>query len=226
MASLKATVRLWILYWPPLTSPVHNFPYITHTSFMRLFVGIALANPVIKELSSISLRLKSVGGGIRWTTPDTWHITLQFLGSASPEQYNCVVSQLNELRSSSILIELGKIEIRSRAGIVFARATPTPELLSLQHLIAVSTSVCGFLPQSRAYHPHITLGRIKGKAGAQLKTLLRNAIQQRTGSTGFVAEEYLLYESFPATTGSHYEIRKRFPLIPLCEPIPPADPAA
>ena len=65
---------------------------------MRLFVGIALSDAVVHELKSVVARLRSNGGpaerqtrespsaGLRWTAPESWHITLQFLGNATPEQ--------------------------------------------------------------------------------------------------------------------------------------------
>ncbi len=55
---------------------------------MRLFVGIALADAVVRELESVVARLRSSDSGLRWTEPDSWHITLQFLGNTTPEQTN------------------------------------------------------------------------------------------------------------------------------------------
>ena len=45
---------------------------------MRLFAGIPLAAAVIDELSAISIRLRSNDDGLRWSAPESWHITLQF----------------------------------------------------------------------------------------------------------------------------------------------------
>ena len=62
---------------------------------MRLFVGIPLSPAVIDELSATSMRLQSHADGLRWSTPESWHITLQFLGN-TPE-YECIVSRLRDL---------------------------------------------------------------------------------------------------------------------------------
>jgi 2'-5' RNA ligase len=177
-----------------------------------------LGNPVIEELSSLSARLRSTADGIRWSTPETWHITLQFLGNIGPEQYNCIVARLRELRSPPVPVELGEMGVFDKAGIVFASTKPTPELLSLQQRVIASTRLCGFMPESRPYHPHIALGRSKGKAGAQLLRVLKDTIRLWTGSARFVAEEFLLYESLPTPTGSRYEIREHFPLMSFREP--------
>ena len=67
---------------------------------MRLFVGIPLPAGVIEELSAISMRLRSSDDGLRWSTPESWHITLQFLGN-TPE-YECTVARLRELRTPAV----------------------------------------------------------------------------------------------------------------------------
>ncbi len=61
---------------------------------MRLFAGIPIAAAVIDELSAVSLRLRSSTDGLRWSAPESWHITLQFLGSTGQEQYDCTVARL------------------------------------------------------------------------------------------------------------------------------------
>jgi hypothetical protein len=41
---------------------------------------------------------------------------------------------------------------------------------------------------------------------------LKGKIHREPRFSGFVAEEFVLYESVPGAKGSHYEIRERFPL--------------
>ena len=183
---------------------------------MRLFAGIPLAAPVVDELSAISLRLRAPGDGLRWSTPESWHVTLQFLGSVSQEQYECIVARLCRLRLPPVPIRLDAMGFFDRAGIFFAGVSPTPELLSLQQAVTAATGVCGFVPETRPYHPHITLARTKGKAGGHALSALKSRTQSRThrqpSFTGFTAEVFLLYESFIRPTGSEYEIRERFRL--------------
>lgn len=179
---------------------------------MRLFVGIPLAAPVIDELASISVRLQANGDGLRWSAPESWHITLQFLGNSSQQQYECVVARLRELRSLPVAIELAGVGFFDRAGIFYADINLTPELLVLQQHVIAATSRCGFIPEDRPYRPHITLARSKGKAGKQGIDGLKIKIRRQPCFTRFVADGFAVYESFTLPTGSHYEIRERFPL--------------
>jgi 2'-5' RNA ligase len=178
--------------------------------FMRLFVGIPLAAAVIDELSAISTRLRSGGDGLRWTTPESWHITLQFLGNTSREQYECIVAQLHKLRLPSVPIQLEELGCFERAGVFFAGVKVSPELLLLQSRVIAATAHCGFASETRPYQPHITLARSKDQR--QGLSRLKARISRQSKFTSFVAAKFLLYESFLGPSGSRYEIREHFPL--------------
>jgi RNA 2',3'-cyclic 3'-phosphodiesterase len=156
---------------------------------MRLFVGIPLTAVVIEELSAISMRLQSQADGLRWSAPESWHITLQFLGNT--QQYECIVSRLRELRLPPFPIQLDGLGFFERAGVFFAGVNLTSELEALQQ--------------------HITLARSKGKGGRGLRDL-KSKIHRDPRFSGFIADAFVLYESVPGRGGSQYEIRDRFTL--------------
>jgi len=176
---------------------------------MRLFVGIPLAAEVIEELSAVSMRLQASEDGLRWSAPESWHITLQFLGN-TPE-YECIVTRLRELRSPPVPVQLEDLGFFERAGVFFAGVRLTPALEALQQRVTAATGLCGFVPETRPYHPHITLARSKSK-GVKALRALKGRIHREPKFSGFVAEEFVLYESVPGAKGSHYEVRERFPL--------------
>jgi RNA 2',3'-cyclic 3'-phosphodiesterase len=173
---------------------------------MRLFIGIPLAPAVVEELAVLTERLKSPTDGLRWPAPAGWHITLQFLGKTSAEQYACLVPALRRIRFSPFAIQLEPPGFFDRAGVFFAGVGLSPQLIRLQELVVAATRPCGFVPEDRAYHPHITLARTKaGRPG--LRALKRRAGDVKPLS-GFTAQEFLVYESFPGPGGSRYEIRE------------------
>jgi RNA 2',3'-cyclic 3'-phosphodiesterase len=169
---------------------------------MRLFVALPLGSSTCDEIAHVSERLKSRGAGFRWTAREAWHITLQFLGNATPDRLADLVAHLG----------LGLFD---RAGVVFIEVELSPELLALQTKIVQATRCCGFQPEERPYHPHITLARAKSKPHRHEKQALETAVQPAVHFSGSVATEFLLYESFLGPGGSRYEIRGQFPLIPL-----------
>lgn len=177
---------------------------------MRLFIGIPLSPAVVQELSALIVRLKSPSDGLRWSAPEGWHITLQFLGATSPEQYACVTTGLRQIRSTSFEIHLEPPGFFDNAGVFFAGVELSPELTRLQHLVTAVTPPCGFVPEDRPYHPHITLARAKGGRGP-LKALKSRVT--KAPFSGFAAREFVLYESHLGREGSRYEIREHFPLV-------------
>jgi 2'-5' RNA ligase len=179
---------------------------------MRLFVGVPLADAVIEELSAVSMRLQTSEDGLRWSAPESWHITLQFLGN-TPE-YECIVARLSPLRSPPLPVQLEGLDFFERAGVFSAAVRLSPELEALQHLVTAATGPCGFVPETRPYHPHITLARSKSKGVTALRTL-KGKIHREPKFSGFLAEEFVLYESVAGAKGSHYEVRERFQLFAL-----------
>lgn len=180
---------------------------------MRLFIGIPLAEQAISELSAISLRYRSADDGLRWSLPESWHITLQFLGSVSEDQYGCIIPRLHALPHKPVAVQIESLDFFDRVGIFFAGVRHMPELVSLQQQVASATAHCGFATETRPYHPHITLARTKGKPGNSGLRRLKAAIQRQPAFSSFTSHEFLLYESHLASSGSLYEVRERFPLL-------------
>lgn len=189
---------------------------------MRLFIGIPVAAATAKDLAATVALIRFLQGGVtglRWPTPETWHITLQFLGNTSTEQYQCVIPQLHELASPPIPIQLDAMGFFDRAGVFFVGIQPTPELFALQQSVITATSLCGFPAETRPYHPHITLARRKGENGARefraLKTKVKSQMERMPHLSGFTADAFQLYESISSPGSSRYEVLERFPLATL-----------
>ena len=179
---------------------------------MRLFVGIPLSPAVLSELTTVVARLRSGSDGLRWMAPESWHITLQFLGNTEQEKLNCLIARLGEVRSAPVPVHLTQLGFFDRAGIFYADVSLTPELVALADRITVATAVCGFVPEVRPFHPHITLARAKDPVRGQPLRTLERRILRPPSFTRFVAPEFLLYESHLSPAGATYEVRHQFPL--------------
>lgn len=183
---------------------------------MRLFIGIPLADAAVAELAGACTGLRSDDDGLRWSAPDSWHITLQFLGNTTADQLHCLTLRLSELRAAPVPIQLGGLGLFDRAGVFYAGVELTPELIVLHEGVTAATAPCGFEPEARPYHPHVTLARAKGQSrGRQLRNL-KTRIHTQPVFPRLAAEEFLLYESRPSPVGSQYEIRARFGLTRAC----------
>lgn len=179
---------------------------------MRLFVGLPLASEVLKELSEAVTRLKRAHDGLRWTSPESWHITLQFLGNTDRAHFDCVVLRLAEVRAAPVAVRLERLAIFDRAGVFFADVAPDPGLADLARRVTGATAKCGFMAETRPFHPHITLARAKGDGRSSALRVLMERMPQRAAFAGFTAAEFLLYESHTRPEGAEYEVRARFQL--------------
>ncbi len=179
---------------------------------MRLFVGIALDERTTRALEQVRERL--VAPGLRWIRPEDRHLTLLFLGKADEGQVTCLAARLAEVQSQPCPIRIAGLGFFARTGVFWAGVQVTPELLALQQRVITATRGCGFVPEDRAYHPHITLVRQPGRGGAGLLRKLEKTVERGRFhlEEEFMAEEFLLYESFPGSGGSHYEVRMSFAL--------------
>jgi RNA 2',3'-cyclic 3'-phosphodiesterase len=178
---------------------------------MRLFVGIALANETIVELARVCARLRKPADGLRWSAEESWHITLQFLGNAGEAQVECLKARLAEVRSAPVPVQLGSANIFDRAGAFVVDVILGEELIMLQKRVVEATGKCAFVPEERAFHPHITLARAKGDSRRQLKEL-KTRVETVPKLPIFIANAFLLYESHLGPGGSKYEVQGRFPL--------------
>lgn len=181
---------------------------------MRLFVGIALDENATAALRGLRERLATASDEVRWASETTWHVTLQFLGETTAEHAACVVERLRTIRAENVPIRIEGLGFFERAAIFFADVPVTGALLALQQKVTTETRGCGFVAEARTYHPHITLAKAKGRSGRAMDGLKKAVEQSKLAwSPEFVADEFLLYESFPGPEGSRYEVRERFTLV-------------
>lgn len=210
---------------------------------MRLFVGIPLADAVERDLEATVARLRNArSGGLRWTAPDSWHITLEFLGNATEAQFECLRARLAEVRAAAVAVQLGALGCFERSGVLFTEVQVSPELAALQRKVIAATARCGFAAEAREFHPHITIAREQGSRGAReredrqqgnkgagkpgarqpesqgagMRESGLRALVARAGAgkafPRFTAREFLLYESHLEPGGARYEVRMRIPL--------------
>jgi 2'-5' RNA ligase len=178
-------------------------------STMRVFIGIPLRADVRSELESVVAPIKPAIDNARWSPPEGWHITLQFLGTIAAATCTDLCAQLGQIRAPAFSLQLGQLDLFDRAGVFFADVLVSPSLAALHQSVLAATASCGFVAESRPYHPHITLARLKGESQT-----LRSRLPRSQHFPASPAGEFLLYESLLNPQGSRYEVRARFPLGP------------
>jgi RNA 2',3'-cyclic 3'-phosphodiesterase len=183
---------------------------------MRLFIAIPLASEAVDALERLVHTLRSAGDSLRWTSPETWHITLQFLGETSLETYACLAQQLCAIQSPPVPVWLHGTGLFDRAGVFFAGVNVSPELRRLEQLVLAATASCGIAAEknteNHSWHPHVTLARAQRAGKPHALRKLKSHANSDIQFPAFTAKEFLLFESFLGPAGARHEIRDRFPL--------------
>ena len=179
---------------------------------MRLFVGLAVDATVKEALERLTLRLRAKDDGLRWSTPDQWHVTLVFLGELDDEARARLVRELRGVRAAALDLRMERLGVFERAGILHAETEVTPALLGLYEAVAAAVKRCGLAVEERPYKAHITLARAKNRDGRKAIERLRRAAEQQRLRASWRAEEFLLYESKLSPGGSQYVVQERFQL--------------
>lgn len=182
---------------------------------MRLFVGIALTDEVQQAIAVWMRELREAFLHLRWSLPEQWHVTLQFLGEANEAECSCVVGRLEEIRSQAVDVELSEPGFFERAGVFHVAVRLTDSLVALHDAVGQALLPCGFDREERAFSPHITLARRKGRGPSPDFARMQKAIRLMPAPRlpSFQGKEFLLYQSFTGPAGSRYDVRERFPLM-------------
>lgn len=135
---------------------------------MRLFVALNLPDAVRTALWDAAAPLRDAGLPINWVRPEGMHVTLKFLGEVAESRTADLQSALGRAcagaRTLSLGLEgFGAFPDARRPRVVWAGVVPEPALELLQHGVERELAPLGFPTEARAFRPHVTLGRAKGR---------------------------------------------------------------
>ncbi|MBA4602263.1 RNA 2',3'-cyclic phosphodiesterase [Thermoactinomyces mirandus] len=131
----------------------------------RLFIALVLPGEVKRHLAKGCSMLKEKWKFSRWVHPDDYHITLYFLGDVSEKKKGQIVDTLHTCSAKSgsfslNLAGLGTFGQKRQPRVLWAGVSgDLASLHTLQGRVTEAVRSLGFLPEKRAYCPHITLAR-------------------------------------------------------------------
>lgn len=174
----------------------------------RLFAAVRPPAPIRARL------LAAMGGvsGARWQTDAQLHLTLRFIGEVDRHVAQDVAAALGSIhyRRFDIAVSgLGTFDRRGQPEVVWAGVAPQEPLRALHKKVDQAIARVGVEPDRRAYHPHITLARLK-PSGGRVDNLLAGAGGLSTPP--FTVDAFALYESRLTPDGAVYSPVERYPL--------------
>jgi len=154
---------------------------------MRSFVAVELPEPILEAVGQLSGRLRASGARATWVKPENMHLTLRFLGEVDEDNINRLKAILSDsyrgmspftlsvrgvgafpnMRRPSV-VWVGAVEAREAArsqvelGNERVLGNERAQAIETAYLAAESAArAIGLAPEEKAFHPHLTLARIR-----------------------------------------------------------------
>ena len=138
---------------------------------MRVFIALNLPKKARQRIHRATRGLREGELPVRWVDVDNYHVTLKFLGEVRPDRVARVQDALTRVAASTqpftaALGGFGAFPTIRKPRVVWLGVNATPELRCLKQDLEWTLSEVGFDPETRAFHPHVTLGRAAATDGA------------------------------------------------------------
>jgi len=167
----------------------------------RLFVAIRPP----EAIRDLLIDAMDDSADFRWQDDAQLHLTLRFIGEVERPVAEDLAAALAALRSPSFQIRVqgtGCFEQRS-SGALWAGVEPRAPIATLAAKVERMCQSVGLEPERRAFHPHITLARWKGRRSRELAGFLDRT--RGLASEPFEVDRFVLFESRLSRHGAHYE---------------------
>jgi 2'-5' RNA ligase len=148
----------------------------------------------------------------RWQDDEQLHLTLRFVGEVERPIAEDLAAALAQVRAAPFELRIagvGRFEQRS-SGALWAGAEPKAPLAALAAKVERACQFVGLEPERRAFHPHITLARWKGRRTRELESFLER--RSALSSEPWLVEDFGLFESRLSRHGAHYQQVATYPL--------------
>jgi 2'-5' RNA ligase len=170
-------------------------------STVRLFVALWPPPAVVDLVRSLP---RPDVAGVRWTTPEQWHVTLRFLGEAAPDQ---AVAAL-----SAVAWAAAPVAVTGERLLCFGQEVlvlPVEGVAGMAAHVEAATAGIGRPPPSRPFAGHLTLAR--ARRGGDVRPAGGTAVGQRVW---WRPAEVTLVASHLQAVGARYQVVERWVLEP------------
>jgi len=175
---------------------------------MRCFIAIDFPEDVKRAINEVILKVRDMGGVVKWVSPGNMHLTLKFLGEVKDETARDIQKSLSSVCSGhkpfSIYIRgAGAFPDFRSPNVLWAGIEASPELEGLFMDIDRAVAEFGFERETRRFSPHLTIGRVKDKRGIEPVMKVLSEFKGRSFGT-VEAKEVLLMKSVLKPAGAEY----------------------
>jgi len=186
---------------------------------MRLFIAINIPKKERERIHRSARILREQDYPVRWVKADLFHLTLKFLGDVRPGSLPTIESVLERVGRGTDPFDLeiggfGAFPTIRRPRVLWLGVEPSPALRCLKQDLEWALSDHGFERETRAFHPHFTLGRATANDGAGAFRGLDDLAPKLGYQSEAKVRKVDLMESHLSASGPRYEIVSSFSLKP------------
>jgi len=190
---------------------------------MRLFVALDIDSDIRGRISDFRDQMRGLAPDVRWVGPETFHVTLQFLGET--KKLSAIEAALCEVKGLAIRLTFrhtGFFPNPKSPRVFWVGIESGEELQELAKSVGDALRPLGFERDKGPFRPHLTLARAgsghprpaPGERAApglqQVRAKIETLAQMEFGT--MTAHEFYLYESNLSPAGAQYIKLSRYPL--------------
>ncbi len=183
---------------------------------MRLFIGIGLSPDCRRAIAGAVFPLREKGVPVSWTPEHNLHLTLKFLGETPASRVN-ELAGLMEKAGRGIPPFMLRVEeagafpsLRAPRILWIGIREPLELVRKLHQNMENALSGAGFPRDERPFHPHVTVGRVRGRVAPGWGESYASAVSGVVFDTVSVAS-YRVYESRLSPSGANYSVLREVP---------------
>ena len=138
---------------------------------IRSFLAIELPRTILKKIEEVQGDLRLSRADVRWVNPEKIHLTLKFFGNIDESRIDPIVKSIEgpvqNISPFTLSVRgMGAFPHFKNPRVIWVGLVDGKGVLvSFQKEVEKELGKIGFEPEDRAFHPHLTLGRVKSNRG-------------------------------------------------------------
>ena len=187
-------------------------------SVWRIFCAVELPDEVRARLQEhiVRLRKEVPDAAASWSRVENIHLTLKFFGNVEVDRIAKISAAATRTTEqfSQFEIEVGKTGVfprPSRAQVLWIGVNdPSGNLSALQKTFETECAAAGFEKEDRAYHPHLTIARLRKPESA--RRLAETHLNMNFEPIAVKLNDLIIFRSELSSKGSRYTALSHHPL--------------
>ena len=134
---------------------------------IRTFVAVVLDEELRHRISGVQEHAMKLAPGVKWVSPDNFHVTLKFLGDVRRDKLSYVQAAIDDVAGTLPAFDLsirgmGVFPTPKRPRVIWVGVEEGREqLVALAHAVEDRLVRAGFEKDEKPFRSHITIGRVK-----------------------------------------------------------------